>query len=102
MEVPTKKINKNKNGEHVPHLGTTELLLVNCSIVNSDYQHDLRVLYTFLTNKSIGQLLGISAKNFKFLKTFNSEFYYIEVWFTEQNSKLLEIKDKINIILVIN
>ena len=37
-----------------------------------------------------------------FLKTFNSEFLYIEVWFTDQNSKPLEIEDKINITLVIN
>ena len=37
-----------------------------------------------------------------FLKTFNSEFLYIEVWFTDQNSKPLEIEDKINMTLVIN
>ena len=36
-----------------------------------------------------------------FLKTFNSEFLYIEVWFTDQNSKLLEKEDKINITLAI-
>ena len=43
-----------------------------------------------------------SQKNFVLLKTFNSEFSYIEVWFTDQNSKPLEIEDKINITLVIN
>ena len=37
-----------------------------------------------------------------FLKTFNSEFSYIEVWFTDQNPKPLEIEDNINITLVIN
>ena len=37
-----------------------------------------------------------------FLKTFNSEFLYIEVWFTDQNSKPLEIEDKINMTLVIS
>ena len=36
------------------------------------------------------------------LKTFDSVFSYIEVWFTDQNSKPLEIEDKININLVIN
>ena len=35
-----------------------------------------------------------------FLKTINSRFSHIEVWFTDQNSKLLEIEDKINITLV--
>ena len=48
-------------------------------------------------------LLGSTEKNyFYFLETFNSEFLYIEVWFTDQNSKSLEIEDKINIALVID
>ena len=50
----------------------------------------------------ISQLLDISRKNVIFLKTFNSGFSYIEVWFPDPNSKALEIEDKINIILVIN
>ena len=61
-----------------------------------------RVFYIFVRNNSFGQLLDIFPKNFVFLKTFNLEFSYIEVWFTDQNSKPLEIKDKINITLVIN
>ena len=52
------------------------------------------VLYTFVPKKSFGQLLDISPKNFIFLKTFNSEFSYIEIWFTDQIYKLLEIEDK--------
>ena len=32
----------------------------------------------------------------------NAEFSYIEVWFTDQNSKPLEIEDEVKIILVIN
>ena len=59
-------------------------------------------MYTFVPNKSFDQLLDILLKNFMFLKTFKSEFSYIEVWFTDQNSKPLEIQDKININLVIN
>ena len=65
-----------------------------------------RVLTTFVTNKSFGQLLDISSESFIFLKNFQKkfqkEFSYIEVWFTEQNSKPLEIEDKINITLVNN
>ena len=60
------------------------------------------MLYTFIPNKLFGQLLHISPENFIFLKTFDTEFSYIKVWFTEQNSNLLEIEDKINITLVIN
>ena len=60
------------------------------------------VLYTFVPNKSFGQLLGISPENFIFLRTSDSQFSYIEVWFTDQNSNPLEIEDKINTTLIIN
>ena len=56
----------------------------------------------FVPDKMLGQLLDISPQNFIFLKTFNSEILYIEVWFTDQNSKPLKIEDKINITLVFN
>ena len=71
------KITKDKNKENVPHLEITEVVLVHWNIVNNDYQQDSRVLYTFVPNKSFGQLLDISPKNFIFLKTFDSEFSYI-------------------------
>ena len=90
------QIAKDKNGKNGPHLEITEVILVLCNTVNSDYQQDSRVLYTFVPNKSFGQLLDISPKNFIFLKTFNSEFSYLEVWFTDQNSKPLATENEIN------
>ena len=60
------KITKDKNIENVPHLEITEVVLIHCNIVNNDYQQDSRVLYTFVPNKSFGQLLDISPKNFTF------------------------------------
>ena len=84
------------------HLEITEVVLIHCNIINNDYQQDSRVLYTFAPNKSFSQLLIITPKSFTFLKTFNSEFSYIEVWFANENYKPLEIEDKINITLVIN
>ena len=51
--------------------------------------------YTFVLNTLFGQLFDILSKKFIFLKTFNSEISYIEVWFTDQNSKFLEMEDKI-------
>ena len=57
---------------------------------------------TFIPDKLFGQLLDISPEHFIFLKTFDTEFSNIEVWFTDQNSKPLEIEDKISITLVIN
>ena len=86
------KITKDKNGEHVPHLEITEVVLVHCNIVNNDYQQDSRVLYTFVPNKPFDSLLEISPTNHIFLKTFNSENDEIIVWFTDQNSKVLELK----------
>ena len=61
-----------------------------------------RVSYTFVPNKLFGQLLNISPEIFIFLKTFDSEFSHIDVWFTDYSSKPLEIEDKINITLVVN
>ena len=89
----------------MPYLDITEVVLLHCNIVNNDYQQDLRVLYEFIPNISFGQLLDISLKKtiYFFKKiTFDSECLYIEVWFTDQNSKPLEIEDKININLIIN
>ena len=88
------KITKNEYHENVPHLEITEVVLIDCNIGNNDY--------TFVPNRSFGQLLDISLKNFIFLKTYNLEFSKIEVWFTDQNSKPLKIYDKINITLVFN
>ena len=48
------KIAKNENGENVPNLEITEAALVHCNIVNNNYQQNLRVLYTFVPNKSFG------------------------------------------------
>ena len=79
----------------------TEVVLVHYNIVNNNYQQISRVLYTFVPNKSFGLLLDISEKNV-FLKIFDSELPYIEVWFTDQNSNPREIEDKINITLVSN
>ena len=95
------EINKNKNRENLPHLEITEILLVHCDIVNNDYQQELRVLYTFVPNKSFGSLLEISPTNHIFLKTFGSEFNEIAVWFTDQNNEPLEIEDRINLTLII-
>ena len=95
------KITKHKNRENVPHLEITEVVLVHCNMVNNDYQQDSRVPYTFVPNKYFGSLLDVSPSNHIFLKTFNSEYDEIVVWFTDQNSKPLEIEDRINLTMVI-
>ena len=105
--IYNKRLNKNKitkkeNGENVHYLEIIEVVLLHCNVVNNSYQQNSRVLYTFVPNRSFGQLLDISPKDFIFLKAFESEFSYIEVLFTDQYSELLEIEHKISIVLVIN
>ena len=82
------KITKDKN---------CKIILVHCNIVNNDYRQDSRVLHTFVPNKPFGSLFKSSPTNHIFLKTFNSEFHEIKIWFTDQNSKPLEIEDRINL-----
>ena len=65
------KITKVGNGENVPYLEIIEVVLIHYNVVNS-YQQNSRVLYKFFPNKSFGQLLDISPKNFVLLKTFDS------------------------------
>ena len=95
------KIAEDKKGENVPHLEITEVVLVHYNILNNDYQQDSRLLCTFFPNKPFGSLLENSPTKHTFLKTFNSEYNEIEVWFSDQNSKPLEIEDRINLIMVI-
>ena len=96
-----KKLTKDKNGENVPYLEITEVILVHCNTANNDYQQDSKVLYTFVPNKPFGSLLEISQTNHTFLKTFNSEYDEIKVWFTDQNSQPLEKEDRMNLTMVI-
>ena len=77
------------------------MVLVHCNIVNNDYQQDSRVLYTFVPNKPFGSLLEISPTNQIFLKTFNSEYDELIVWFIDQNSQALEIENTIYLMMLI-
>ena len=95
------EITRDKNGENVPHSEVVELVLVHCNLVNNDYQQDSRILYTFVPNKTFDSLLEISPTNHIFLKTFNSEFQEIKIWFTDHTSKPLEVEDRINVTLII-
>ena len=79
------KITKDENGENVPHLEITEVVLVHCNIVNNDYQQDSRVFYLFAPNKSFGQLIDMSPKNCILLKTlwFKIFVYWIMVYWSK-------------------
>ena len=84
-------IDADKNSENVPKLENVQVVLVHCNLVNNAYQQHSRVLFTFVPTKQYGQLISISPKSLIFLKTMNTEFSEIEIWFTDQNNNSLEI-----------
>ena len=99
----TKKIiDKTKNKEKVPGLEVVEVVLVQCNSVDNQYQQKSEVLCTFNSNKSYTCLLNVEPSNLVFLKTYNREFDDIIITFTDQNGRLLEIKDKVNLTLIID
>ena len=96
-----KDIDQNKNGEIVPRLETVEVVLVHCDLVNSNYQQASNVLYTFVPNKQFGQLITTTPHSLTMLKATDAESSFIEIWFTDQNNRSLEIEDNVNITLII-
>ena len=50
------KVTKHENGENLPRLEITKVVLIHSNIVNNDCEHDSRVLYTFFLNKPLGEL----------------------------------------------
>ena len=95
-------IDSDKNNENVPRLENVEVVLVHCNLVNNSYQQHSRVLFTFVPTKQYGKLISISPRSLVFLKTMNTEFSEIEVWFTDQNNNALKIEDNVNLSLIIN
>ena len=80
----TKKVvDKDKNGESATKLESVEVILVHCNLVKNDYQHTSKVLFTFSLNEKFGELLNISPQVFAMMNKVNTEFSYLEVWFTD-------------------
>ena len=82
----------------MPKLESVEDILVNGNLVNNNYQQTSKVLFTFVPRK---QLFPISPHSLRMLNTTNTEFSSNKVWFTDQNSKPLEIEDNVNMSLII-
>ena len=96
-----KDVDKNKNGEDVPKSESVEVVSAHCNLVKNNYQQISKVLFTFVPNKQFGQLINIAPHSLTMLSTTNTEFSFIEVWFTDQNSEPLEIEDNVNLTLII-
>ena len=96
-----KDVDPDKNGENVPKLESVEVVLVHCGLVKNDYQHTSKVLFSFVSNKQFGELINISPHSLTMMNTINTEFSFVEVWFTDQASKTLEIEYNVNLALII-
>ena len=96
-----KDVDKDKDREIVPKLESMEVVLVYSNLVKNDYQHTSKVLFNFVLNKQFGLLINISPHSLTMMNTVNTEFSYVEVWFTDQASKALEIEDNVNLTLII-
>ena len=84
-------VDKDKDGEIVSKLESVEVFLMNCNLVKNDYQHTSKVLFSLVPNKQFGWLINITPHSLMTMNTVNTEFSFVEVWFTDQASKALEI-----------
>ena len=96
-----KDIDNNKDGEIVPRLGTVEVVLIHCNLVNNSYQQASKIFFTFVPNKQFSQLIAITPHSPAMLKRVNAEFSFIEIYLTDQNNRSLDIEDNVNITLII-
>ena len=96
-----KIIGKVKNGENVPQLEIIDVVLMHCRVVNKSYQQASKVLFTLEPDKQLGQLITTKTHSLTMWKTTNAEFQSIEVWFTDQNDRPLEIEYNVNTTLII-
>ena len=96
-----KDVDKDKNEEGMSKLESVEVVLVHCNLVNNSYEQVSKVLFTFVPNKQFGQLITVSPHSLRMLKTVIKEFQSIQVWFTDQDNRPLEIEDNVNITLII-
>ena len=94
-------VDKDKDGENKAKLESVEVVLVHCNLVKNDYQHTSKVLFTLVPNKQLGQLINILPNSLTIMNTVNTEFTFVEVWFTYQAIKALEIEDNISLTLII-
>ena len=92
-----KDVDQDEDGDDVSKLESVEIILVHCNLVNNSYQQTSKIIFTFVPNKQFGQLINIAPYSLTMLGTTNTEFSFIEVWFTDKNSEPLEIEDNVNL-----
>ena len=63
--------------------------------------YKLKTLFTFVSNKKFGHIINISPHSLTMMSTGNTKFSSVEVWFTDQTSKALELENNVNLTLII-
>ena len=94
-------IDKDKNSKNVPQLDQVEYVLLHCNLIQNDYLQNSKLLYEFVPYKKFGQLISVKPTVLIQCKTSDKLFDYIEIWFTDQNNKSLQIEDKMSVTLII-
>ena len=94
-------VDSDKNSENVPKLESVEIVLVHYNLVKNVYQDTSKFLFSFVPNKQFRQLINISLHSLIMMNTVNTEFSFVEAWFTDQVSEALEIEDNVNLTLII-
>ena len=78
----------------MPKLESVKIFLVHSILVKNSYQEASKVLFTFVPNEEFGHWMTIATRSLKMWNTANTEFSFVELWFTDQNIKPLEIEEK--------
>ena len=77
-------------------LESVEVALVHCNLIKNDSQQASKILFTFVPNKQFGQLINILPYSLTMMNTINTEFS-----FGVKVSQALEIKDNVNLTIII-
>ena len=94
-------IDTTKNGENIPKLEIVRNVLVFCNLVQNVYLQGSKLLFSFVPNSRFGSLLSITPQVLKYCDTVDSIFDYIEISFTDQNGRPLQIDDDITVLIII-
>ena len=60
-----------------------------------------KLLYEFVPDKTFGKLISVQPTVLIQCKTIDTVFDFIEIWFTDEDNKSLQIQDKVSVTLVI-
>ena len=84
----------------MPSLEVVQVVLVQCTVADIQYQRMFEVLYTFTSNKSYAYLLNVESSNLVIFSN-NTVFEKIIITFTYQNGRPFKIKNRVNLLLFI-